>query len=104
MNAGKFEPAEECGISEAQCITDSRGECLLYEDPYNEDGPCSWCGKEGYERVRPPRAGMGEEPLRRDLAHPPIHPVPGKEDDEPRVYGDLWVTGPSLVELDAGET
>jgi len=28
----------------------------------------------------------------------------GEEDDEPRVYGDLWVTGPSLVELDAGET
>ena len=27
----------------------------------------------------------------------------GEEDDEPRMYGDLWVTGPSLVELDAGE-
>ena len=26
----------------------------------------------------------------------------GEEDDEPRAYGDLWVTGPSLVELDAG--
>lgn len=34
---------------------------------------------------------------------PPIRPVPGEEDDEPCVYGDLWVTGPSLVELDAGE-
>lgn len=26
----------------------------------------------------------------------------GDEDDEPRGYGDLWVIGPSLVELDAG--
>ena len=52
-------------ITDCECITDSRGECVICDDPYNEDGPCS-CHEPG-EGGPEPTASPDPEELARLL-------------------------------------